>query len=101
MGEGCGILVLEMADYVLTGSRSKLQAVVTLSEGLRKRGREGERERAREIGPLLLIDDDDCWLLGWGRGQRTLTAVSQPWTLHGDEASCQILHLDLRVKLWP
>lgn len=43
MGEGYGILVLEMADYVLTGSRSKLQAVVTLSEGLRKREREGGR----------------------------------------------------------
>lgn len=39
MGEGCGILVLEIADYVLTGSRSKLQAVVPLSEGLRKRER--------------------------------------------------------------
>lgn len=33
------MLVLEKADYVLTGSRSKLRAVVTLSEGLRKRER--------------------------------------------------------------
>lgn len=48
MGEGYGILVLEIADYVLTGSRSKLGAVFTLSEGLKKRGREGVRESERE-----------------------------------------------------
>lgn len=57
MGEGYGILVLERADYVLTGSRSKLWAVVTLSEGLRKR--EGGKE-------ALLLMDDDCCLLGGG-----------------------------------
>ena len=53
MGVGGGILVLEMADYVLTGSRSKLRAVVTLSEGLGKR----EGGRGRDI-ELLLIDAD-------------------------------------------
>lgn len=37
MEEGYGILVLERADYVLTGSRSKPQPVVTLSEGLREK----------------------------------------------------------------
>lgn len=64
MGEDCGILVLEMADYVLTGSRSKLQTVVTLSEGLRKRG---EGERKRDLHILLLIDDY-CRMERGGRG---------------------------------
>lgn len=61
MGEG--ILVLEIADYVLTGSRSKLQAVVTLSEGLRKREGEGGRERDLVLLPM----DDDCCLQDGGR----------------------------------
>lgn len=65
MGEGCGIFVLEMADYVLTGSRSKLWAVVTLSEGLRK----GERVRGRERDVVLLLIDDDCDWQGGGGGK--------------------------------
>lgn len=69
MGEGYGILLLEIADYVLTGSRSKLQAVVTLSEGLKKR----ERERAIV---LLLIDDDCCLLDGGGEMGRWQLSVN-------------------------
>lgn len=41
VGEGRDMLVLEMADYVFTGSDSKPLAVVELSEGIK----EGERER--------------------------------------------------------
>lgn len=95
MGEGYGILVLEMADYVLTGSRSKLQAVVTLSEGLRKREREGGRHSPTTVWWWFLV-------ARWGRGNRVVTAVRQPWTHQGDEAICQMLHRDfVRVKLWP
>lgn len=54
--EGYGIIVLERADYVLTGCRSKLQAVVTPGKGLKERGRE-------RIGLLM---DDDCRLLSGG-----------------------------------
>lgn len=43
MEKGYGIIVVERADYVLTGARSMLRAVVTLSERLR-----GEQERERE-----------------------------------------------------
>lgn len=57
MGEGCGILVLEMADYVLKGSRSKLWAVVALSEGLKG-------EAKLENGPVLAC----CWT-GEGKGR--------------------------------
>lgn len=87
-GRGYGILVLEIADYVLTGSGSKLHAVVTLSKGLRKREREGKRHSP--------ATDGWWWLLcaGWGRGNRALTAVSQPWTVHGVEAGCQCCILD-------
>lgn len=73
MGEGRGILDLEMADYVLTGSRSKLQAVFT------EWGIKEEREGGR-YSPTI----DGWWLLlsRWGRGNGALTAVTQPWTLH-------------------
>ncbi len=50
MWVGYGILVLEIADYVLKGSRSKLQAVVTLSKGLKKRERERERHSSSTDG---------------------------------------------------
>lgn len=48
MEKGYGIIVVERADYVLTGARSMLRAVVTLSERLR--GGAGERERERKRG---------------------------------------------------
>lgn len=51
MEKGYGIIVVERTDYVLTGSRSMLQAVVTLSEGLR------ERERERMRGKKTLATD--------------------------------------------
>lgn len=59
MGEGCGMLALEMADYVLTGSRSKLQAVVPLNEGLADR-QGGEKSHCTVALPLV----DDCLLQG-------------------------------------
>lgn len=65
------MFVLEMADYVFTGSDRKPLAVVELSEGI-KRGREMQPRQLR---------DDDCWPHGRD-GERALTAVSQiqlPW----------------------
>lgn len=90
MGEGYGILVLEIADYVLTGSRSKLWAVFTLSEGLKKRGREGVRESERE-GKSPATDGWWLRLVWWGTGNGALAAVNQPWTVHEDEASCRCI----------
>lgn len=59
------MFVLEIADYVLTGSRSKLQTVVKLTEGLSKR----ERERWRESDIVLLLIDDE-FKLHSGVGKR-------------------------------
>lgn len=67
MEKGYGIIVVERADYVLTGARSMLQAVVTLSESLRG---ERERERENEGKKLWLLMDDDSLHAVWGRGNR-------------------------------
>lgn len=59
------MFVLEIADYVLMGSRSKLQTVVKLTEGLSKR----EREQWRESDIVLLLIEDEFKLHG-GVGKR-------------------------------
>lgn len=100
MGEGYGILVLEIADYVLTGSRSKLWAVFTLSEGLKKRGKEGRTERDRGRERVQQLMDDDCGLRGGG-GEMGRWQLSINLGLSMRMRLAVTAYLTLRVKLWP
>lgn len=72
--EGYGILVLKRSRLCISGSRSKLRAVVTPGDGL------------KESPPPSLMDHDCCSLSGGvgramvGVDSRPLTAACQPWS---------------------
>lgn len=70
MGEGYGILVQEMADYVLTGSRSKLQA--NTERGIKERR---EREGKTHSPTTVMM------IARWRVGEGKWGGVSCPSTL--------------------